>query len=121
MQSDYWTRHYDFGKPSKRLLKGMGLMSRLSLLINTFVPVLYAYSHYTDDHRYADKAIRILESQPAEKNDPVRKWETLGIKPVNAAESQGLIELYGQYCYKKQCLNCNIGTELLLKTDKKAR
>jgi hypothetical protein len=34
---------------------------------------------------------------------------------VNAAESQGVLELYSNYCLKKRCLSCNIGVGIMRK------
>lgn len=116
IQSPYWVTHYDFGKKASQPLAGLGETSKNNILINTFVPLLVAYAQYADDDSFTENAIRLLENLAPENNDRIRKWARLGVRPENAAESQGLIELYNGFCYKKQCLNCNIGTDLILKT-----
>lgn len=113
-QSSYWQYHYDFGIPSKRPVAGLGKSSIDNLVINSFVPIMISYGRFSDQEIYQEKAISILEKILPEKNRIIRNWEKLGVRAKNGADSQGLIELYNQFCYKKQCLNCNIGAEILL-------
>jgi hypothetical protein len=113
-QSSYWMKHYDFGVPSKKALAGLGRFSIDNLIINSMVPILVAYGRFTDHSAYMDRAIRMLEKIGYEKNRIIRIWQKSGVPIKNASDSQGLIELYNQYCYKKKCLHCNIGAEILL-------
>jgi hypothetical protein len=113
-QSAYWEKHYDFGKKCKRGLSGLGISSIHNILSNTFVPVLSAYSKNMNNELFMAKAVRILEAMPAENNHIIRKWAKKDIIPKNAFESQGLIELSNSFCYKKKCLNCSLGTDILL-------
>jgi len=113
-QSEYWIEHYDFGKKCKKRLSGIGTGSIRNILTNSFVPVLSAYAKSVNNENYMTKAIDILEAIPSENNHITRKWLHIGLKPINSFESQGLIELSNSYCCKKKCLNCNIGTEILL-------
>jgi hypothetical protein len=113
-QSTYWQRHYDFGEPAKKKLTGLGKFSIDNLIINSIAPLLVAYGRYTDNPSFMNRALALLENTNYESNRIVRYWKNLEIKIRNASDSQGLIELYNQYCYKKQCLNCNIGAEILL-------
>jgi hypothetical protein len=113
-QSSYWQNHYDFGEPSKRPVAGLGKSSIDNLVINGFVPIMISYGRFSDQEIYQEKGLSILEKIDPENNRITRNWEKLGIRAKNAADSQGLIELYNQFCYKKQCLNCNIGAEILL-------
>lgn len=113
-QSKYWQNHYDFGKRSKNNLSGIGRDSIHNILINTYVPILSAYAKNLKTLLYLSKANKILESIPPENNHLIRKWVKMKIQPVNSFESQGLIELSNSYCNEKKCLNCNIGTDILL-------
>ncbi len=117
IQSEYWQKHYDFGETSKMRLKGLGRFSIANIIINSFVPILYAYGKFADIESHKNRAILLLDSIPFENNKIMRYWNDLEIEMDNAADSQGLIELYNNYCYKKQCLNCNIGTEILLNSN----
>jgi hypothetical protein len=113
-QSSYWQHHYDFGKRSKQKLSGIGKDSIQNVLINTYVPILSAYARNLKNLYYLSKANKILESIPPENNHIIRNWTKMGIQPLSSFESQGLIELSNSYCNKKKCLNCNIGTDILL-------
>lgn len=111
--STYWRGHYDFGKKSSRVIRGMGKSSIDLILINTIAPLLAAYAQYTDDHRFMDKSVALLQSLKAEKNHIIRVWEQLGITAQDAFDSQALIGLRNDFCLKKKCLSCKIGVSLI--------
>ncbi len=112
---DYWQSHYDFNKINKRKTEMIGITSFENLLINTVAPLLAAYSSYTANQVYMDRAIALLESLSPESNRVTRKWETQNIEIKNAFESQAFIHLFKHYCQKRKCLQCNVGVELLNK------
>lgn len=83
------------------------------LIINTVVPVLYAYGRYHNDEKYQDRALSLLEELKAENNYILRQWQACGIKVDTAADSQALIQLKREYCDMKDCLRCRFGYEYL--------
>jgi len=111
--STYWHNHYRFGKKSKSLVSRFGDASRDIIVINTVVPLLVAYGQSRDDWSLVARAVKILQSIPAEKNRITRLWQNLGYACNTAFDSQGLIELYNNYCQRRECLNCAIGSALL--------
>lgn len=111
--SDYWKAHYHFERPFKSLRKGIGKSSAENLIVNSVVPVLIAYSRYSDRQELTDHAIRLLEAIPAENNRITRFWQEVGLSIHRMSDSQGSIELYNEFCRKKKCLGCGIGIELL--------
>ena len=113
-QSFYWKHNYDFGMPSKRTLSGLGKSSISNIVINTFVPLLVAYGRFTDQSIFRERALALLEGIAPENNRIVRYWKNAGLEVRDSADTQGVIELYNRFCYKKQCLNCNIGTAIML-------
>lgn len=84
-------------------------------LINAAVPLVFAYGHFHQLPDLTEKALRWLESLAAETNHITRQYDNLGLKPLNALHSQGLLELYAVYCNSKRCLDCLIGNHWLLK------
>ncbi len=110
--SDYWSDHYDFGKPLKRGTNQIGIKSVENLIINSVVPIMAAYSIHTDQPGMMDKAITFLEQLPAEFNRYTRKFEQHGRTPSSAFDSQALITLYKDFCSRKKCLNCAVGTAI---------
>lgn len=111
--SPYWASHYRFGKKSKQKISDFGTDSRENVIINSVVPILVAYGQTLDDRSYIERAESILQATSSEANRITRMWNGLGFKSKNAFDSQGLIELYTNFCQKRACLNCNIGSSIL--------
>jgi hypothetical protein len=112
-QSDYWRHHYQFFKFIKDEIPSFGEMSIQNVLINTAVPLMVAYGKIRDEQDYVDRALDVLQHIPAEKNAITKNWDTLGVASKSAADSQGQIELYNNYCVKRRCLDCVIGFTIL--------
>ena len=96
-------------------VKGMTAASRRLLIINTVVPLLFAYGRHTSNDDICQRAIRLLETLPAENNYILRQWQECGLKVSTAADSQALIQLKRQYCDRTDCLRCRFGYEYLKK------
>jgi hypothetical protein len=95
---------------------GTSPKSRNLIIINTIVPLLYAYGMHRSDDRLIQKAIALLEELPAEDNYILRQWKACGLNVGTAADSQALIQLKKEYCDKKDCLRCRIGYALIAKS-----
>lgn len=108
----YWLTHFDFGK-EKSTASNLSVGSANSILINSVVPFLWWLAHRLNTDSYRTKAIELLEMLPPEKNEKINAWKNAGVIPVNALESQGLIELSNEFCLKKACLKCVIGNRVL--------
>lgn len=112
--SDYWNSHYQFGKASSKVMdKALGKAAVNSLLINTVLPFMYAYSQWESNQALQSKVIHFYENLPLENNNIVRKFITHRPDFSNALHSQSLIQLYNKYCSSKQCLRCGIGIYLI--------
>lgn len=111
--SFYWQNHYRFGKKAAGIVPDFGDSSADIVIINSVVPLLVAYGKAKDDWSLVDKAVSILQSIPSEKNRIVTLWKELGYTSKSAFDSQGLIELYNNFCQHRQCLNCAIGSAIL--------
>lgn len=109
----YWETHYTFGSTSTRNEKNLSPASMNLLMINTAVPMLFAYGRHIDDERYCERAIGFLEQLRAENNNIVRMWRDCGLSAQSAGDSQALIQLKNEYCDRKECLRCRIGYEYL--------
>lgn len=114
--SDYWECHYVLDKVSKQKTKSMGREFKNVLLINVFIPLIYAYGKSKNDEQFVDKAIHLLYSNTAEHNHKTALFEKIGMKTETAMDTQAWIELYDQFCCQKRCLDCAIGHQLLYKT-----
>jgi hypothetical protein len=110
---NYWDRHYVPDECSAFKKKKPGLQMTESLLINTAVPLLFAYGRLRKEPAYSDKALQWLSSMKPERNVITRHWNGLGIGSINAASSHALLEFKTHYCDPKKCLECAIGNSLL--------
>jgi len=111
--SEYWEHHYVFDKKSKYSRKSLGKDSMNNLIINTFVPFIFAYAHEKKLSVLKERALCFLEEIKPEKNNIVTRWDSIGIKAANAYDTQALIELKNGYCKTKKCLECMAGTYIL--------
>ena len=111
--SPYWLNHYTFKTTSEHIKKPIGQGSINKVIINTIVPLLFLYGKSVGQSMYCDRAISLLQELPTENNKITRKWESIGIRPKTAADSQSLIRLKKYYCNNKKCLSCGIGTEII--------
>ncbi|MFN7748682.1 MAG: DUF2851 family protein [Cyclobacteriaceae bacterium] len=111
--SAYWHRHYHFGKQSNVLHPAMGQASVHNIVVNTLAPLWVAYGLSQDDESWIERAVELLRQVPAESNAIIKKWKALGWAPTSAADTQGLIELFNEFCQSKNCLNCAIGASLI--------
>ncbi len=96
------------------LLEGsLSPASRNLIIINTVVPLLYAYGMAHQDEALKDKATNLLTQLPAENNFIIRQWKECGLTVKSAADSQALIQLKREYCDRMDCLRCRFGYENL--------
>ena len=109
----YWETHYTFGSTSVKNDKHLSPFSLNLLIINTVVPILFAYGRHRGEEKYCDRAFDFLENLKAENNHIVRMWQQCGLNVENAGDSQALIQLKKEYCDKKECLRCRFGYEYL--------
>jgi hypothetical protein len=111
--SIYWQSHYRLDLSSDKSKKKIGKSTIENIIINTIVPVLFAYGKYKQDEALQSKAIEWLEQLVPENNVIISGWKKLNIVPQNAADSQALIELKNEFCDKKNCTDCLIGMKLM--------
>ena len=111
----YWQTHFLFGAASPKNKKRLSPASRRLIVINTVVPMLFAYGRHRHDETLCDRAFTLLEELGAEKNRITRMWSECGLNVRSAADTQALIQLKNEYCDRKDCLRCRIGYEYLKK------
>ena len=111
--NDYWHYHYQLDEPGEYHPKQLGKQMTENIIINTVIPVLFAYGLFHSDAAVKDKAIEWLAQLSPEKNTITQKWTAYQVSNKNALESQGLIELKNNYCNQRRCLECSIGNTIL--------
>lgn len=111
--STYWKAHYVFGKEVEKTKNTVGKMLMHNIIINVISPMSFAYGKSINDDRYCNYATKLVADLPSENNSIVTLWKSLGMESNSAMQSQGIIELYTNYCVPKKCLNCGIGVQIL--------
>ena len=111
--NDYWHYHYSFDEPTRFKKKKLGSNMIGNILVNTIIPVLYAYGYINANPVYTDKALRWLEEIPAEQNSIIKGFTALDIPNETAFDSQALLQLKNLYCNEKRCLQCAAGNWIL--------
>ena len=109
----YWETHYTFGSESAKNAKHLSVGSINLLMINTAIPMLFAYGRHQSKAVLCDRAFEFLEQLKAENNHIIRMWKQVGLPVKSAGDSQALIQLKKEYCDKKDCLRCRFGYEYL--------
>lgn len=109
----YWDHRYQPGKRSVGKVKNLGKRMKANILINTFLPLLFAYGGLCKEKGYRERALEWLLELGPEKNARIADWERLGVSNRHAADSQALLELKKSYCDPRKCLECDIGKVLL--------
>lgn len=112
-QSEYWTHHYQFSQHAKEGEAGLGDESIYNIIVNSVVPLLTAYGKFNDEQTFIDRSVEFLQQIPSEKNSITKKWNHLGMESKTSFDSQALIELYNNFCLKRRCLMCTIGSSLI--------
>ena len=111
--SPYWQTHYSFGSTSPRNIKHLSRRSLDLLIINTAVPMLFAYGQHKQDASLQQRALDFIDQIKAENNAIVRSWQACGLQIASASDSQALLQLKKAYCERKDCLRCRFGYEYL--------
>lgn len=111
--NDYWHYHYTFDNPTPFKPKRLGTQMIDNIIINTIIPILFAYGMQKNEDLYKEKALHWLSYISSEKNSIINDWKMNGVSSSNALESQGLMELKNNYCNFKKCLDCTVGFHVL--------
>ena len=110
--SDYWQNHYQFDKESPKKKKNLSKSFIDLLIINTIIPLQFAYAK-SQGKEISEDLIQLINEVAPEKNAVMDKFSSFGIKSKNAFGTQSLLQLKNEYCNKSRCLECAIGMELL--------
>jgi hypothetical protein len=111
--NDYWHYHYLLDEATSYKPKNLGAFMTDNIIINTIVPVLFAYGQHHNMQQWKDRAIQYLTQLPLENNNITDAWKQHRVPNENALDSQALIELKNNYCDNRRCLQCAVGNKLL--------
>ena len=111
--SPYWRTHHIPGAEGGEHPKRIGAFKANIIGINLVAVLQFAYGSYTGNERLRDSALTLLERLPAEDNRYMREWQSAGVRPRNAFESQALLQLATEYCAGKRCAECPVGRRIV--------
>ena len=111
--SEFWNSHYTFDKLSAPKIKTLGEEATFSIIINTVIPFLFIYGSMNGTDEIRERALDLLNRVPPENNRFIRRWTEAGVRPSSALYSQALLQLSENYCSRRRCLACSIGTHLI--------
>ena len=111
--SQYWDDHFIFGKKTRAMGKNTGSQAVFIFLINAVIPVIFEYGKSRGSNKICERALSFLEAIPAEVNSIIEEWRAAGIEAESAYYSQALIQLRNEYCKKRRCLECRLGSKLV--------
>ena len=114
--SPYWRTHHVPGAEGGEHPKRIGAFKANIIGINLVAVLQFAYGSYTGNERLRDSALTLLERLPAEDNRYMREWQSAGVRPRNAFESQALLQLAAEYCAEKRCAECPVGRRIVRQT-----
>ncbi len=111
--SEYWNTHFHFRHSSVSKKKHIGKNAANIIIVNTVIPVLFAYGKQKKMPEFCERALSFLEKLPPENNNVTTLFKNAGIIVKSAADTQALIQLKREYCEKKKCLYCRIGLRVI--------
>ncbi len=111
--NDYWHYHYQLDEISDYKPKKLGENMINNVIINTVVPMLFAYGMHHKNEEYKNKALQWMSQLRAETNTITAGFKNIQLQNKNAFDSQCYIELKTQYCDSKRCLECAVGNGIL--------
>jgi hypothetical protein len=111
--SDYWTRHYDFGKEETRAQTRKITKAFVDkLIINILLP--FRLLREIEENKSTETTMNLFTQLKSETNFKTKAMQDqFSFKNKTAFDSQCLIEWYSSYCTTKRCLECPIGYETL--------
>lgn len=111
--NDYWHYHYVLDNESAYKLKSVGEQMVNNIMINTIVPMIFAYGLFNKEQLLIDKSVNWLQECAPEQNRITKGFAALSLENKNSFDSQSMLQLKNEYCAQKKCLNCAIGNAII--------
>lgn len=112
--NEFWMTHYTFSKTSKISKKLLTKSFVDLLIINTIIPLKFSYAK-SQGQSIEGELFDLIKEIKLENNSIVKKFLQLKSLEKNALSSQALLQLKQHYCDKNKCLQCAIGSQLIVK------
>ena len=109
----YLKHHYKLGGKETHKELSFGETSAESLIINAFAPFFFFYSKKLNKPEYTEASVELLTRCKMESNAKTKLFASRKSNLTNAASSQGIVNLYDNYCVSRKCLKCGIAAAIL--------
>ena len=110
--SEFWKTHYSFQADSRFSEKKLTRSFVDLLLINAIIPLKFAYARYLGRSVESELLSLMAELSP-ESNTVVKGFNSLRPAATSALQTQAYLQLKTEYCNKRRCLQCAIGSNLM--------
>ena len=110
--SDYWVTHFQFDRESPPKVKSLSKPFIDLLIINTLVPIRFAYAASRGED-VTQELIALISQIKPESNAIIEKYNSIKLHASSAMETQALLQMKSNYCSRGKCLECAIGIALL--------
>jgi len=108
----YWRKHYDFGLPTRESDLVGGSKAR-EIVVNALLPWVAAGALTTGDWLLLSAVCRLLSAYPPASPHAVTRHMARQLNFIHggasAAEQQGMLHLFREYCRRGLCDACPIG------------
>ncbi|MFC2133309.1 DUF2851 family protein [Bacteroidota bacterium] len=110
----FWSKHYVFNQSSKTGIKYfIGAARADEIIINVILPVFAVYFEIFGNKDLAKKIFKVYGIYDQKSDNKIVRdvADSLGMDEQlkKTIYSQGMIELFRNYCSKNKCLECEIG------------
>lgn len=110
--SPFWDNHYSFTSNHKKKPKKVTKRFVDLLLINTIIPIKFAYGKQ-QGKEVEDEVLELISAIKPESNSIIKKFNSLRENASSAQDTQALLEMYTNYCSPNKCLQCANGNWLM--------
>ena len=117
----YWHTHYTPGAESEERPKRLGHFKASMIGINLVSTLQLAYSLKMGKEELYEQAINLLERMKPEDNRYIRLWQSMGVRPRDAAQTQALLQLSTVYCAAARCKECPIAQRMMMELELKKK
>ena len=114
--SEYWDKHYEFGKPSEKHNPNNGQEHAKKVILNGLIPLWNTLAKETHKPEFQIAAEQLRSAIPSETNTTTKKMSAFHrCKPPksNSEWSQSLIAQHQLYCKPLKCAQCLIGDAII--------
>ncbi|MFC2084373.1 DUF2851 family protein [Bacteroidota bacterium] len=110
----FWKKHYVFDRIAKDEIKYFIGASRADeIIVNVILPFFTVYFDIFGKHELSKKVIKTYNLYNQRTDNRIVKEVAEGLNAENFLKktvlTQGMLELFRNYCSKKKCLDCEIG------------